>query len=327
MSKNKTRKLDLQMFNVTGGAIADSWSVVNYAGQLFTSDVTDFPITNMIGGLGGAVKSENFEFVVGQTYSHESAGQPSITETASLSAPNPIGYTRTQVKNVCQIFHEQVAVSYEKMANSGRLSGINTAGQQVQPVSEKDFQIAKAMEKISRDLEYTILLGSYALSNGVGVANTTRGLCEACTTKTNAGSATLSKVLIDTTLDAMFAAGARFKKPVFVANSFQIGKLNDIYGNAPMDWNIGGVRLSVVRTKYGDIGILPPHRFMTASILGIFDLANVRLVFQEVPGKGLLFYEELSKTGAAEKGQIFGKIGLDHGMTWDLGQIYGLATS
>jgi hypothetical protein len=36
-------------------------------------------------------------------------------------------------------------------------------------------------------------------------------------------------------------------------------------------------------------------------------------VFQPVPGKGVLFYEELAKVGAATSGQIFGQIGLDHG--------------
>ena len=36
-------------------------------------------------------------------------------------------------------------------------------------------------------------------------------------------------------------------------------------------------------------------------------------VFQPVPGKGVLFYEPLSKTGASESGQIFGQIVLDHG--------------
>ena len=49
--------------------------------------------------------------------------------------------------------------------------------------------------------------------------------------------------------------------------------------------------------------------------------------YESTPEDISIFYEELSKTGAAEKGQIFGKIGLDHGMQWDLGQIYGLATS
>ena len=45
------------------------------------------------------------------------------------------------------------------------------------------------------------------------------------------------------------------------------------------------------------------------------------------PGKGVLFYEELSKTGASEKGQIYGQLGLDYGPEEFHGKITGLATS
>jgi hypothetical protein len=312
------------MSNVAAGT---TWNLPNYWGNLFTSDVVEFPITNMIGGLSGAKKSDNFEFPTAQLYSQEAVSQPAITETDSLTAPAAISYVRSQEKNVCQIFQEQVSISYERLANQGRLSGINTAGAVVNPMSEEDWQISKAMEKISRDLEHTILNGAYQIATDAGTANKTAGLLEVCTTKTNASSADLSKELIDTHLAAMFAAGAMFKRPVFVGNSFQIGKLNDIYGYTPADWNIGGVKLSIIRTMYGDIGVLNPHRFMTTSILGVFDMSVVSLVFQEVPGKGLLFYEKLAKTGAGEAGQIFGKIGLDHGPKFAHGQIYGLSTS
>lgn len=50
-------------------------------------------------------------------------------------------------------------------------------------------------------------------------------------------------------------------------------------------------------------------------------------VFLPVPGKGVLFYEELSKTGAAEEGQIYGQLGLDYGPEEYHGTITGLATS
>ena len=39
-------------------------------------------------------------------------------------------------------------------------------------------------------------------------------------------------------------------------------------------------------------------------------------VEQLVPGKGNFFLEELAKTGASTKKQIFGQIGLDHGPEW-----------
>jgi len=46
-----------------------------------------------------------------------------------------------------------------------------------------------------------------------------------------------------------------------------------------------------------------------------------------VPGKGVLFYEELSKVGAAETGQIFGQFGLDYGPKEFIGKISGLSVS
>jgi hypothetical protein len=59
----------------------------------------------------------------------------------------------------------------------------------------------------------------------------------------------------------------------------------------------------------------------------IADLAVCSPVFLPVPEKGVLFYEELSKTGASEKGQIYGQIGLDYGPEEYHGTITSLATS
>jgi len=50
-------------------------------------------------------------------------------------------------------------------------------------------------------------------------------------------------------------------------------------------------------------------------------------VFLEKPGKGVLFYEELDSGGAAEKGHVYGQIGLDYGPEEFHGTITGLATS
>jgi len=50
-------------------------------------------------------------------------------------------------------------------------------------------------------------------------------------------------------------------------------------------------------------------------------------VFLPVPGKGFLFYEELAKSGASEKGQIYGQIGLDHGPEIYHGKLTGLTVA
>jgi hypothetical protein len=314
------------MSNAAAGTV---WNDLNYLGQLFTASPTNTPLLAMSGGLNGVYTTDNFEFPVAQTYDHETAAQPSITETASLTAPTAITYVRTQVKNVCQTHHEQVSLSYNKLANAGRISGIATQGKNVIPVNELDFQIATVLEKIARDVEFSIIQGTYGISTSAAAANTTRGL-NACavagSTTIAAGGAALSKSFMDNLLATMFAAGAQFKNPVIVVNAHQKIMLSSIYGYAPTDRNIGGVNVKTLETDFGTLGVLL-NPFQLTSVVLVADMSFVKIVSQPVKGKGHLFYEPLSKAGAAESGQVFGLIGLDHGPYFMHGSITGLATS
>lgn len=308
---------------------ATVWNLPNYAGELMTADLINTPFLSMIGGLtSGGMVTDNFEFATDSQYNHETAAQPAITETASLTAPTAISYVRAQNKNVCQIFQEKVSISYERMANQGRMSGINTEGASNNVVSEKDWQIARALEKIARDVEYTFLNGVYQISTAANVANKTRGIIAACTTNTlAAGGAALTKSLMDSILLTMFTNGAPMKNLVIFCGGFQKQKLSNIYGYAPTDRNVGGVNIKQIETDFGNIGIADPHRFMPAGTLLIAEMSAITPVFQPVPGKGNFFYEELAKTGAAEEGMIFGKIGLDHSASYLHSTITGLATA
>lgn len=322
----KLLMMNLQLFNVGAG---DTWSLPNYAGDLFTADAESTAFLTMIGGLTGGLQSTNFEFPTDSLYAYPTAAQPAITETASLTAPTAISYTRSQEKNVTQIFHEQVSISYEKMSNGGRLQGINTVGAKNNAPSEKDFQKATALKKIARDIEFSFLQGAYAISTGVGVANKTRGMLAAAALGSTiaAGGATNSKALMQNIFRTMFAAGAIFENVVLFMNAFQKQVISDIYGYAPEDRNVGGVNIKTIETDFGVIGIAAASRFMPTDTVGIFEISKVAPVFQPVPEKGNFFYEELSKTGAAESGQIYGKIGLDHGPSFLHGSITGLATA
>ena len=53
----------------------------------------------------------------------------------------------------------------------GTMAGINVAGQQPNPPTEEDFQIAAKMAKIAQDIEYTFINGVYQKSTGDSVAN------------------------------------------------------------------------------------------------------------------------------------------------------------
>ena len=309
-----------------------TWNLPNYSGELFTADMINTPILTMLGGLtGGGLQTENFEFPVSSEYDFPSETQPAITETASLTAPDATAAVRTQVKNVAQIFHQAVSLSYEKLSNRGRLSLINTVGQSNNVSDELAWTIDYNLKIIARNIENTIINGVYAIATNAGEANRTRGLLKAVEdndgTNVNASSATLSKTLMQQLFREMFAAGAMFVNPVIFVNGFQKQKISDIYGYAPESRNVGGVNIQQIETDFGNIGIAPAHRFMPAASLALVDMSVVAPVFQPVPGKGNFFYEDLSKTGASENGQLYGKFGLDHGPGFAHGRIYGLATS
>lgn len=312
--------------NVSGPG--NAWNLPNYAGDLFTADAINTPLLNMIGGLSGGKQTDNFEFPIVSNYSMPAAAQPAITETASLTAPAAVGYVRDQTTNVTQIFHEKVSISYVKESNGGRMSGLNTAGQQNNAPDEKDFQITRTLEKIARDVEYTCINGVYQLSTGAGVANKTRGLIPLCSTGNTvaAASAALTKAMIQTLLKTMFTNGAVFKDIVIWVNAFQKQALSALYGYAPTDREVGGVNIKQIETDFGSLGIML-NRFMPADTVLVAEMSEIEPVFQPVPKKGNFFYEELAKSGASEDGQIFGQFGLSHGSVAVHGTITGLATS
>ena len=313
--------------NITG--TGTTWNLPNYAGELFTADPTNTPILCAIGGLTGGVQTENFEFPTDSQYSLPAAAQPEITETASMTAPAAEEVVRDQSTNVTQIFHEKVAISYVKESNRGRMSGLNTAGQQNNVQStERDWQIARKLEKISRDIEYTIINGVYQKATSAAVANKTRGLLPLCAAGTTiaAGSKVLTKAMLQKLFKEMYDAGAIFSNLVLWTNSYQKQIITDIYSYAPTDRNVGGTNIKQIETDFGNIGIAL-NRFMPQASVLAAEMSVLAPVFQPVPEKGNFFYEELAKTGASEEGQIFGQFGLDHGPAFMHGSITGLTAA
>lgn len=305
------------------------WSLPNYAGELFTADEKNTPILSVIGGLTGGVQTENFEFPTDSQYSLPAPQQPGITEKASLTAPEATNIARSQNTNVTQIFQEKVSISYVKESNRGRMSGLNTAGQKnnVQ-TSEKDFQIARVLEKIARDIEYTIINGVYQKATSDEVANKTRGMISLSkgtggNNINNATAAALTKNMIQALLKEMYDNGALFKDIVIWTNSAQKQALTTLYTVLPSDRKIGGSNIVTIETDFGPLGI-SLNRFMPQDTLLFTELDVMAPVFQPVPGKGNFFYEELAKVGASEDGQIFGQFGLDHGPAFMHGSITGL---
>ena len=302
------------------------WSLPNYAGQLYSSTPAETPFLNLIAPK--AVKTDNFQFPTGVEYTHEAAAQPAITEAASLVAPAAISYARSQDTNVTQIFQEKISVSYARMASAGRFAGISDSFSAAQTPGELEFQTARALEKMARDIEYTFINGTYQLATGADVANRTRGILEACATTEDAAGAPLTRAMLNGILAAAYASGATFSDTVLLCGAAVKQALTDAYSSqwgfsAPPTREAGGMNVMQIETDFGLLSVVL-SRFVPAGTLIGADISCCRPVEQEVPGKGNFFREALSKTGAAEEYQIFGQIGLDHGPAWKHFSITGI---
>lgn len=305
------------------------WNLVNYFGDLFTADQIATPFLTMIGGLTGGAQTPNFEFPTSSEYDFPAEAQPAITETDSLTAPAATAAVPGQVKNVTQIFQRAVSLSYSKLSNAGRLTGINTVGSQNNMNDALAFNIDYNLKIIARDVEESFLNGAYAISTASNVANKTRGMMAAAAlsggTVVAAAAAALSKPLLQQLFREMFLAGAKFENVVLWTNALQKQRITDIYAYAPEDRNVGGVNIKQIETDFGNIGVAPAHRFMDTDSIGAFEMSVIKPVTQPVPEKGNMFYEVLAKTGASDNGQLYGQIGLDHGPAFAHGVITGLA--
>ena len=315
---------------VTG--LGTSWNLPNYAGELFSADASQTPLLSMTGGLTGGRQTDNFEFPTAVLYDYPEAHQPEISERDSAIAPAAQMAVREQETNVVQIHQEVIDLSYVALSNLHRMSGLSTAGQKPAYEDERLFQLQHKLIKVARDVEHSFINGSYQKAGNDTEANQTRGLIELTQSNTSlsAGGAPLTVELLRELYRNMADAGAYFNNMVMFLSAQQKQMLTEVYANQmglqmSVGRNIGGVNISQVETDFFTMGVVW-NRFVPADTVLIVDVAHVAPVFQVVPGKGVLFTEELAKTGASEKLQLFGQIGLAHGAGFLHGSITGLQT-
>lgn len=308
---------------------ATSFEVLNYSGMLFNKGNTRCPLSSIIGGR--AKTTNHVEFVTGQEYTTGGGAQPSISETASLTAPDATVVTRTQKTNVTQIFQESVGISYAKQSNMGTLSGLNVAGQQANPINELDFQVAAKMQKVNRDIEFTFIQGTYNKASSDATVNKTRGLVEAITTNVTAMSIKpLGLWDIADMVKKIYGANAPTDGLCLWCDAVTLFQVNaDAVQNGltvvPAAREINGIALSSVVTPIGVVYLYLGECLPAGTAL-LLNLNVIAPVYQPVPGKGNFFLEPLAKVGAGEKYQLFGQIGLDHGPEWYHGKFTGIST-
>lgn len=299
--------------------IIQSFGVLNYSGMLFNKGNTRVPFSTLIADR--ARNTNAVDFVTGLEYQTAGGSQPAISETASLTAPEADYITRSQKQNVTQIFHESVYISYGKQSNMGVLSGVNLAGQSANPANELDFQVAAKMGKIARDIEYTFINGEYNKATSDAEVNKTRGIMTAIeSNELDLGGEALRVWDVAEAMKLIYNAQGSTNGLVLWVDPVAMFQLNadaEQNGNTivPASRNVNGLNISSLITPLGEIGVYLGE-FLPAGSVGLFNPSVISRVEQPVPNKGNFFMEELSRTGAGTKYQIFGQLGLDHGPEW-----------
>ena len=307
--------------------VAQSFGVLNYSGQLFDKTNTDTPLVANL----PRRNTDSVEFVINSTYATEAPSIPSISETASLTAPAATYVTRAQETNVAQIFQYSTGVSYQKQANTGTLAGVNIAGQQNNVPNEFDFQMAVKTKKARTDLEHTLINGTYNKATTDAEVNKTRGLIEAIKTNTQAAaSGELTFDLLNKLLRTMFKNNAPTDGLIILCDAVTKAQITNNWSKLPgyflpQSRNVGGIAIDQIITDLGTLGVMV-HRMIPAGTALLVNMSVLEIVEMPIPGKGNFFWEPLAKTGAGDKGQLYGTAGLDYGPEWYHGKITGLST-
>lgn len=298
-----------------------TFTLPNYHGELFTVTPTETPFLSAIGGLAGAKTTTATQFEWQTVDRRASTSGNAALEGAN--APAGTERARSNVSNVVEIHHSAIEVSYSKLAARGNFSGANIAPQADDLIlDELAVQTLAELESMAVDVEQSFLNGVYAKPADNLTARKTRGILAAITSNINANGAVnrpLTKLIIDATLQLAFTNGAKLPQAstVFMCGAAQKVALTNAYAipalnQVTRDRTIGGLAVDTLVTDFGTFGVML-NRWMPANQIAVLDLSVCAPVFLNIPGKGLLFTEELARVGAARKFQLYGEIGLEYG--------------
>lgn len=312
-------------------ATAYTDTVLNYSGMLYAKSNNNTRLLDAIYTRGktfgdgitgiGRRKVNAMEFALSSGYDVGAGEQPAITEAGSTTAPAAVNTTRDQQTNCIQIFQYSADVSYLKQSANGAMAGLNIAGQQNNVANELDFQIASKMEKMKKDLNKTAISGEFQKSTGNTVAWKSRGLVEGITSNV-ASISSLTADAFNTAITNAIEKGFTFEdgRMELWVNPADLNTVNQVFSamngfGTPRTRTEGGIAITEIVTNYGTISV-NYDAMIPANTMLLLDMSQLAIAELDVPNKGNFFYEALAKTGAAEKGQLYGQAGIDYGAEW-----------
>nr|DAY33694.1 MAG TPA: Major capsid protein [Caudoviricetes sp.] len=306
------------MPGVTG--MATTYSCPNYTGELFQLSPESTPFLSAIGGLTGGVKAESTVFGWQSYDLRDAADDRQRTEGAD--APDPDTRVRDAAHNVCEIHQETVSVSYTKLSAIGQVKPLTPSVTPLgeQPVKDETTkQIESMIKAVARDVEKGFIVGKYQLPTDNTQPRKTRGILEAITSNSvDASSGPLTETLVLDLMQKVWDIGGiqEDETRTIIVGAKQKRALTKIFITdkryQEASRNVGGVNVQTIETDFGKCNIML-SRYMPPEQLAVVSLEQCAPAFLEVPGKGHFFVEPLAKTGASDRCQLYGEIGLKYG--------------
>lgn len=305
------------MPGITG--LGTTYNLPNYVGELFAASPEDTPLLSSIGGLTGgeSAGSTIFEW---QGYDLRDADD-GRQRLEGADAPSAEARARFKASNVLEIHQESVAVSYTRQGatrqvTTGGATAVQIGSTQI-PADELAFQLDAHFKQIARDVEKTFITGSFANPTTNATPRKTRGILEAITTNVSSVEVFNEEAVLDLFQDVWDNGGIQEGETrTVLVNATLKRQLSKIFikdaGFKESTREVGGVNLQTFETDFGKANIML-NRYVPADTLIVASLEELKPAFLEIPGKGHFFAEPLAKTGASDKVQIYGEIGLIYG--------------
>lgn len=316
------------MAGITG--MGTTYNLPNFSGELFALSPEDTPFLSSIGGLNGGRQATSTEFEW-ETYDLRDPNKDR-QRLEGADAPNAEERVRSNWSNILEIHQEKVDISYTKLAATGMRAGLNTTDTTSPVTSEMLWQLQQQIKQVKRDVEVSFLAGTYQKPADNTTPRKTRGLIPAITTNVvtvpapgsgaTGATAALTKDLIDQLVMATYTSGGltevdsavlmlppKYKTMISNLYAAQFGQFQETSRNQ------AGVAVKQIETDFGVLNLMTNRHLAAVApdTLVLCSMEQCSPVFLEVPGKGHFFVEPLAKTGASDKSQLYGEIGLAYG--------------
>lgn len=307
----------------TINAMATTFTLPNFGGELVNLTPTETPFFSAIGGMA----MQDSDLLVNATsFDWQAEDLPTAAAPGALEGAAP-GYTenaRAGGSNVVQIFQYGVSVTYSRMGSTAAVSTDRN------PIADElGHQIAMKIPTAKRDLNYAFLNNTYQNPADNTTARRTRGLLSAITTNVVAAGGALTGAMVLDLIQGIFTTrGIREDmEPTLVVGASVKRALSTVFitgaNYQQQSRRVGGMNLQALETDFGTINLML-DRMVPAGTLLFAHLRRCRPRFLYVPRKGYFFGEPLAKTGSAENYQLYGEAGLEYGHESFHGKITGI---